>query len=79
MKIDEERKSPASGPLQGTAGQEGLKYFLVTQTATGRCIRGGGVHRNFKRGTSLLNIQIYPFFIENAQYQGEHQDRSFTR
>jgi hypothetical protein len=49
MKIDEVQKSPASGPLQGTVGQEGLKYFLVTQTATGRCIRGGGVHRNFKK------------------------------
>jgi len=67
MKIDEVRKSPASGPLQGTAGQEGLKYFLVTQTAAGASPLGGGVHRNFKRWASLLNIQIYPFFIGNAQ------------
>jgi len=31
-----------------------------------------------KRWTSLLNIQIYPFFTGNAHYQGERQERSFT-
>jgi hypothetical protein len=46
--------SPASGPLRGTAGQEGFLEISVNDPPRGRPAGGGGVHRKSDYNTDRL-------------------------
>ena len=57
---DHSRRSPASGPLQGTAGKE-VAENVVSNPPRGRPFGGGGVHPTGLRGSLLHRGEFYNF------------------
>ena len=68
---DHSRRSPASGPLQGTAGKE-VAENVVSNPPRGRPFGGGGVHPTGLRGSLLHRGEFYNFTAHRVDYYQCH-------